>query len=301
MLPKIFGISSYIIMAIIGFALAFVLGVVRRKKYGYKMSDLVGMLSAIIIGLLIGARLLFIITEIPALINHNFSWEIIQARVINGGLVFYGGLIGAVLGLYLIAKYLKLDTLKVMNFATPCLPAFHFFGRIGCLLDGCCYGVEAEHGLIMAGETVKRVPTQLIEAIALLVITAALLLIEYYCMKKEKKFELLSVYAMMYAPARFVIEIWRGDILRGVSNIIIDYKTSDGGIVIKFALSTSQIISIAIIVIVLLYWLYRHLLKKQAKKLAATVAAPIQEVCEKPEEKTEEPYEEKVEEPKETE
>ena len=93
MLPTIFGIDSYILLAIVGFAAAFVTGVVRRKKYGYSISDLFAMLCVGIAGLLIGARLLYVITKLPNIIE-NFGWAVIKTEVLNGGLVFYGGLIG---------------------------------------------------------------------------------------------------------------------------------------------------------------------------------------------------------------
>lgn len=86
--PTLFGfIPSYIALAVVGFIAAFGVGVVRRKQYAYKMRELAAMLCACIVGLMIGAKLLFAITEIPAVINSNFSWEVIEKRIINGGLV----------------------------------------------------------------------------------------------------------------------------------------------------------------------------------------------------------------------
>ena len=276
MLPELFGIPTYLILAVLGFAAAFVLAMFRRNAYEYRVIDLVAMLCASIVGIVVGARLLFVITEIPALIDHNFSWEIIESRVINGGLVFYGGLIGALLCIYFLAKYLNLDTKKTLNFVCPCYTVFHAFGRIGCLLGGCCYGVASDVGVLMphtlADGTVKyvtSVPVQLYEAIALVLITVILLLVEMDDIKRAKASNLLPLYIALYAPARFVLEMWRGDILRGVFDVSFKYATEDGRLTGRFNLSTSQMISLLLIIALLIYVGYKRALAKQAKKLVA--------------------------------
>ena len=289
MYPEILGIGSYIILAVVGFAAGFMLGVIRRKKYGYEIRELIAMLCASIVGIMIGGKLLFTITEIPALINHNFSWEIIEKRVLNGGFVFYGGLLGSLLCIYFLAKYMKADARKMLNFAVPCFALFHAFGRIGCLLEGCCYGIESSFGfatLCGYGDNASRFPVQLVEAGVIFVICAILLFVENDSMKRGQSYEILPIYLILYAPARFMLEMTRGDILRGVANITVDYNTTDGNLNFSFELSTSQIISILIVIGVVLYYVYRLLLRRHAKK--ATLGEETCEVTEpKEEEKTE--------------
>ena len=168
MFQTILGVDAYLFMALIGFAAGFGLAWLRRKKYGYTLSELALMFCSIVIGLIIGARALFSITAIPTLINHKFAWDVVKARVLDAGFVFYGGVLGSLLSLYIMAKSSKMDVRRVLNFAIPSFTFFHMFGRIGCLLQGCCYGIESDHGMItIAGETVKRIPVQLFEAIGL--------------------------------------------------------------------------------------------------------------------------------------
>ncbi len=281
MFPELFGIPIYFVMAVVGFAAGFLLGVVRRKVYGYRTIDLVSMFCAIVVGIIVGAKLLFIITEIPALVEHNFSWEIINKRVINGGLVFYGGLIGALLCIYFLARYMKYDTSKMLSFVSPCFSAFHAFGRIGCLLEGCCYGVESSFGLPMpqyytdgSVQYITRVPVQLFEAIVLVLITVILLLRESDALKKGRAYKLLPLYIALYAPARFVLEYFRGDILRGVFELNFSYATVDGHFGGVFTLSTSQIISLILIAALLIYLGYRRLLSRHDAKNETT------ELCE---------------------
>lgn len=270
MYPVILGIDAYVFMSVLGFALAFGLGVLRRKTYGYEIRELVAMLCSIIVGLMIGGKILFTITEIPALINNNFSWEIVNERVLNGGFVFYGGVLGAIVSICILSRYMKADTRKMMNFVVPCFSFFHAFGRLGCFFQGCCYGIESSFGVCMAGESIKRFPVQLVEAISLLAITGILLLIESDSIKKNRNYEMLPIYLLIYAPVRFVLEMVRGDLLRGVTHVIVDYNTTDGNLNFAFDVSTSQIISIIIIAVVLLYELYRYLLAKKVKACTVT-------------------------------
>ena len=87
--------------------------------------------------------------------------------------------------------------------------------------------------------------------------------------KEAKKYELLPIYLLLYAPIRFVLEMVRGDLLRGVTHVIVDYNTTDGNLNFAFDVSTSQIISLIIIAVTLLYLLYRYLLAKQVKAALA--------------------------------
>lgn len=269
MFPKILGIDAYLVLAIVGFAAGLLLGVARRKKYGYGTRDIAAMFCAIVGGLIIGARLLFTITEIPAIINNKFSAEIIEQRVLNAGFVFYGGVLGALLAIYLLSKYMKADTRKMLNFVVPTFSFFHAFGRIGCLLQGCCYGVESNWGVTLFGETVKRIPVQLFEAIGLFFITAILLLLESDAMGKGKTIALTPIYLGLYAPLRFMLELVRGDILRGVFTINVNYATTDGKFDTVFKLSTSQIISIIIMIVLMIYVWHGFAVAKREKRAAS--------------------------------
>ena len=126
-----------------------------------------------------------------------------------------------------------MDIGLVTDCAAPGLALFHCFGRIGCFLGGCCYGVESEHGVVFTNALIEsvngvpRVPVQLYEAafeLALFFTLWALL-----C-KGVLKNRLLLVYLISYSVGRFILEFWRGDEYRGFI----------------FGLSTSQIVSIIV-------------------------------------------------------
>lgn len=161
------------------------------------------------------------------------------------GISFYGGLIGGVLTLYIVmlvmpayTSFTKPEWLDKLTIPFVC---FHFFGRIGCFLSGCCYGRETEsplgvyfpdqpeYDIFHHGN--KVYPTQLFEVIALAVIAALLL----WVLKKHR----FMNYLILYPVFRFFIEFLRGDD-RGVS---------------VFTLSPAQVTSVVIITIPIVFYI----------------------------------------------
>ena len=114
------------------------------------------------------------------------------------------------------------------------------FGRIGCFLAGCCYGVESElFGIVFsnslaAPNDVKLLPVQLMEAAAELLLFLILLLMKK---KGSRGKTLLYTWTIAYAALRFVIEFFRGDEYRGFIG----------------ALSTAQVFSVIMIILVLVF------------------------------------------------
>ena len=183
----------------------------------------------------VNSRILFVIAMIPSMeqvtVNEMFYY------LINGGLVFYGGLFGVIEGIIIVSKFICFDARDILNFVTPAFPLFHFWARIGCLLAGCCYGVEWNWGIIIAGgEDIIRFPTQLVESMCNIFIFTNLVLRERN--RKVYKHNLL-IYLSSYALCRFILEFYRGDQIRGLWY---------GG------LSTAQYISVFILVICCIYF-----------------------------------------------
>ncbi len=165
-------------------------------------------------------------------------------RFVFGGISFYGGLIGGAAALYVLCRRDKsssLTPIEWMDGMTLPFLAFHFCGRIGCFLGGCCYGKTTESFLGVYFPDIpednvfhygqKCLPTQLFEAaaIALCALLLATLL-------KKRKF---MNYLILYPVCRFVIEFWRGD-----------DRGSTG-----FFLSPSQLVSLLILVIPAVYYI----------------------------------------------
>ncbi len=237
-------ISAYMIFAIVGYLVTLFVMVKIAVKHKLDEFHMLYMLLFAAIGVLIGGHILYGITNIDLIIKlfqnidkitsiKNFFDHIF---VIFGGSVFYGGMIGAVVIAYIYIRKNKLNSLEYMSAAVMGIPLFHFFGRLGCFFSGCCYGIEWSKGItyhysaIEAANEVARFPVQLIEATVNIVLFLVML---YVYTKTKYKLKTMYIYFLLYPSCRFVLEYFRGDEYRGFF----------------LGLSTSQIISIILIVI----------------------------------------------------
>lgn len=240
---NIFGrnIGTYGIVGIIGFGLGLLVVLYLCKYYKIKRDDAFYCFLYAAIGVLIGAKLLYFITNIPTIIS---NWdELIHdlptlATIAFGGLVFYGGLLGGVFGIWAYCKQFKLPFKDMILTAVPVVPLVHGIGRIGCFFAGCCYGIEYngwgsvtfQNAIDPVANGVPRLPVQLIEAGCNIIIFIILI-----CLFKKflNTYKTLGIYCILYSIVRFVLEFFRGDAVRGV----------------WFGISTSQIISIGIFIV----------------------------------------------------
>ena len=203
-----------------------------------------------------GSRILFVITRLPDFIADPLA----IFRVWEGGLVFLGGPIAAVPFVAWYTKKHKLPVWRTMDAMIPGLVIAHAFGRTGCLAAGCCYGkpTGGTWGIKLYSELVDKGlhgvplhPTQLYEATALLILFAGLL---WTFFRKHFDGQVILTYFMAYPVIRSLIEIYRGDLIRGF--------------VIDGILSTSQFISILIFVAATaaLIWRMRQLKPSRKSK-----------------------------------
>ncbi len=249
MLPEIniFGIniSTYSLMAMLGLVFAALLvWRLARGREDINSVQIVNIPAIAAIGAFAGAHIMYGITHLDKLwwcINNLpkvfASWDsfVLYATDIFGGMVFYGGLIGGIIAGVIYCRCLKLDTLAYADVLAPAIPLFHAFGRVGCFLGGCCYGIECdwgfkyEHSIAAEANGVTRLPIQLFESAGNLIIAAVLIIL--FRRKKLKKGMIFLLYLIMYGVLRITTEFFRGDAIRGF----------------LFGISTSQWISIFMI------------------------------------------------------
>lgn len=215
---KTFG--SYGIMIALGCILAAVAACIRGKRARISKEDIfiVGGMS-IGMALVCGGVLYILVTYSLAEI-----WAFICAgdfSFLSGGLVFYGGLIGGIIGAVLGVRLAKCD-LKGMEYCVvPFIPLGHAVGRVGCVLAGCCHGMEYDGPLALyypnavsgLSPTQGYFPVQLLEAVLNIGICVYLC---YYSKKERAPFLILLRYLILYAVARFFLEMLRGDGVRGI-------------------------------------------------------------------------------------
>jgi len=209
-------------------ALAFLAGLMlarRRARYFAVDQDVISdALLWAMLGGIAGARILFVV--------HNWSYFAAQPLQIvmihHGGLVFYGGFAGAIAAIWLLCRRRQLPVLHIADLLIPALPLGHALGRIGCFLNGCCYGrpwphgvsyssqfsdvlaVQLDKGLLSTGSAAALpvFPIQLLETVANLLIVAMLLLAEK---RLPYRGQLTALYLLGYGGARFLLEFGRGD------------------------------------------------------------------------------------------
>ncbi len=166
----------------------------------------------IVIAAIVGSRLFYVATNV----DYFLSAPLDVFKIWNGGLVFYGGFIGAVVVAVVFIKRYKLSLGKTADIAAMAIPLGHFFGRLGCFFAGCCYGQAC--GLpwavtFHAPESLAPLhtplhPTQLYSAAGNLFIFLVL-----FALRKRKRFtgQLFWLYVMSYGIIRSFIETFRGD------------------------------------------------------------------------------------------
>lgn len=198
----IFGITVYSYGLLV--AIGFFAGMTYITKYSdnipVKKDQMYDFLFYLIVVSIIGARLLYVLVNVDSFIQHPLD----VIKVWQGGLVFYGGFIAAVLYALIYCKYKKINIKRLADVFAPALALGHSFGRMGCLLSGCCYGKET-HCLIAVN---NRYPTQIFEAAGNLII---FFILHKLYKKSHKDGHIFLLYLIFYSVLRFSIEFFRGD------------------------------------------------------------------------------------------
>ncbi|MDP3791460.1 MAG: prolipoprotein diacylglyceryl transferase [Candidatus Omnitrophota bacterium] len=201
-------IYSYGLMVALAFAVAILLSYREAPRFNIDKDKIVDFGIVILIGGLIGARLFFVLM--------NFRYYIANPiEIINltkGGLVWYGGfLIGILVGIVFVKKN-NINFWDGADLLAPFMALAQSIGRIGCFLNGCCYGIPAHKdyplGVIFPQEPILRHPAQIYESITMLIV---FLVLRRWQKSRHFKGEIFLGYAMLYSLSRFLIEFLRGD------------------------------------------------------------------------------------------
>lgn len=220
-------IYGYGLMIAIGIIAAYLTGEYRAKKHGLEADHVFNYVIWCVLGGFLGSKILYFITDIKNIIAD-------PSRVLDiaDGWVVYGGIIGGIFAAMLYSKIKNLKFLAYFDLLIPSVALAQGFGRIGCFLAGCCYGMETDsligitfHDSHYAPNGVSLMPTQLISSG--LDFLHFLVLI-WFAKRKKADGQVGAMYLILYSIGRFVLEFFRGDLIRG----------SVG------SLSTSQFISI---------------------------------------------------------
>ena len=213
MYPDLFGVSglSMVVMIFIGAIAASVLFFLYLNKNGVDRKSFID-LMVVIVTTIFAAIIFAILTE-------NI-YEAIKASI-NGqiphwtwAMTFYGGFAGGVVTFVLVYRlyYIKYNPPvmdHILRIVPACIALGHGFGRIGCFLSGCCYGIETHTcaDIYFPIHDHAYLPTQLYEMGFLFLLAAALAFLAF---KHITNYTML-IYLGAYATFRFILEFFRGD------------------------------------------------------------------------------------------
>lgn len=241
-------------------ALAFLAGLwtaTRRARLANVSGDIIAdVVLWLMLGSIVGARIVYVTTYWKQeFANGPFS-EVFMIQ--HGGLVFYGGLIGATLAACGYLAWKKLPVWKIADIIAPSIALGSVFGRAGCLLNGCCYGrpcnlpwaiqfpngsdawdQQFHAGLVSAtGPSLPIHPTEIYSAGLNLLLY---LLLAWQFRRKKFDGQIFALYLIGYAIFRSIVECFRGD-----------YPSDH----IHDGLTSAQVVSIPMVIAGLLLLLY---------------------------------------------
>lgn len=235
-----FTVHMYGLMIAVGVIAAYLSAEKLAKLRGLDEDKILGLVLWCVIFGFLGAKLLYCLTVLPEIIRDPGM----ILRKFGDGWVVYGGIIGGILGGWLYCRRNRLQTWKYFDLGLASVALAQGFGRIGCFFAGCCYGQETSlpigitfHGSDFAPNGVALFPTQILSSIFDFLLFAFLV---WFYKRRRADGQITALYLILYSAGRFVIEFFRGDLIRGNVG----------------ALSTSQFIALFVFAAgVLLLWM----------------------------------------------
>ena len=224
-------IPAYGLLMVLAFSLAVSVTLLRTRRKGIPASEITSFCLMGIAGAVCGGVFLYGMLNIPVLVQ---NWDIVASQPsfwdslgvilsIFSGIFYYGAFIGGLAAMFIYSRKSRAPFFQFIDCIAPALPIAHAVGRIGCLLGGCCYGVEVRAGhplsIVYPPESLSAPPgvpllaVPLIEASCNVVIGLFLL---WFARREHPPGRVSAVYMMLYAFTRFILEFFRGDAIRGI-------------------------------------------------------------------------------------
>jgi len=215
----------YGVLMAAGFAAGLANWVVLGRREGRNYTYCADLLFWIMVAGLVGARAAYVLTEWGEFRDDPLS----VFAVWRGGLIYYGGFAGALAAIVVFARRGGESAAGLFDFVVTSVPLGHALGRVGCFLNGCCFGaVHAGaaavrypaqsypwliqvHTLALGREEAHGLPVhpvQLYEAGFNLALAAVL---NAAYRRRHREGGVAALYLLLYAPARFLLESLRGD------------------------------------------------------------------------------------------
>ena len=211
-------IRSYGVMMALAFMAGLWTATLRARRVNVAAETISDITLWLMLGSILGARFVYVTTYWKTEFAGGPISEIFMIQ--HGGLVYYGGFLGGTIAAMIYIHWKKLPLWKLTDVFAPSIALGSVFGRIGCLLNGCCYGRACDlpwaltftnpqtHELSGTPLDVPLHPTEIYDALLNLV-----LYIFLAGLFRRKKFDgqIFATYLMVYAVFRSIAEYFRGD------------------------------------------------------------------------------------------
>ena len=214
----------YGVMMALGFVAGLANWTLIGRRGGRDFNFLADLLFWIMLSGILGARVAYVLGDLP----YYLQYPGLILRVDRGGLVYYGGFIGAAVALFAFARVQRQRAMDLLDLVVTSVPLAHAFGRFGCFLNGCCFGRlydgplavrfpgsslawethVARGDLVEAGTRALAVfPVQLLEA----AFNLGLYVVLVRAYRKRRIVGTVTAgYLLSYPVGRFVLEFLRG-------------------------------------------------------------------------------------------
>jgi phosphatidylglycerol:prolipoprotein diacylglycerol transferase len=221
---SIFGFGLMLFLALLA---SMNLAAWRAKHAGLDPNIIYDLAFWLILSGLLGARLFYVVQHGEAI--HSF-WDIF--KIWRGGIVLYGSVIGGLVGIWAFWRYQRFPFWPTLDAIAPAVAMGVAIGRVGCFLNGCCFGDVCDPAVVpwaltfpartlpwmeqlatgqIAADAARSLPihpTQLYAAIDGILL--CVLLLVYYPIRKRDG-EVVALLAVLYPLSRFFVELLRGD------------------------------------------------------------------------------------------
>lgn len=241
---------SFGLMLVIGLLLAMWIGRARAHRFGLTKDQFVdASFWGLVLGIL-GARVVYIAQSWDYYSKNpgelwSFKFE---------GITSFGGLIFGAIGLWIWSKLKKVPFLAILDAAGAAFLIAHAVGRIGCLLNGCCFGTHCTlpWGIHVQGQSGLFHPAQVYDA--LMNVAAFILLVRLEKKGTLRMGQSFGLFLALHGTARFIYEFWRAGTVAEVNQGIASSTRIPG-----MPITEAQVMALVLVIIgIVIFGVRRH-------------------------------------------
>lgn len=185
----LFTVYSYGLMLAVAFLVGSFLASKEAERQGIDSGVIFNLAFIVFISGIIGSRFLYIIQNLSYYLKNPLEMFMLQ----RGGLSWFGGLFLGIICASLYLKRQRLPIYKTLDLVIPFVALSQAIGRIGCLLNGCCFGLTL-------------IPTQVYSSLILIII---FVILRFLQARAHPAGEIFFVYLLLYSLKRFFLEFFR--------------------------------------------------------------------------------------------